>query len=267
MYSLDINFLNDREERPSEVAGGGVVRGQQESNRPLIIGAIIGGLLPALVGALWLVLNTQNSSLRTRQADLDSQLASLQARLAEVEQINTRVSLIEAENQALASVFDRVKPWSAIIQDLRGRVPAGLQILAIRQTQDEAPVALTPPDPTQPPTTAPEPPPPVIAISGVARSFNDVNDLLALLKQSTFWDPDTLKIESALLVPNKAEVEFQGEQPQGLEVRLPDVVEYTISGELTKRPSSELLQDMRNTLSVGLPARIDALRDLGVVQP
>jgi type IV pilus assembly protein PilN len=59
----------------------------------------------------------------------------------------------------------------------------------------------------------------------------------------------------------------EGDRPEGLEVQLPKVVQYKITAGLTPRPSSELLQDMENTLSVGLPARIDQLRKLGVVTP
>jgi type IV pilus assembly protein PilN len=69
------------------------------------------------------------------------------------------------------------------------------------------------------------------------------------------------------LIDNPTAIEFVGRGDRSLQVELPKIVQYTISAGLTKRPASELLQDMKNTLAVGLPARVDALRDLGVIKP
>ncbi len=265
MYSLDVNFLNDRDERLADVGGRSpTVRAAPESNRPLILGLIVGALLPGIVGGLWFFLQTQNGSLRSRQQELNAELATLQAALQEVATVEEEVAAINRQNQALAGVFDRVKPWSAVIQDLRSRVPVGLKISQIQEVQSQQqPTAVE-----DPALATPEPPLPTIQISGVSQSFDDVNDLVNLMRDSPFWNPETVRIVTAQLISNPAQVDFEGEQqPPGLEVRLPDVVEYSVSGELTRQPSSTLLQDMRNTLSVGLPARIDALRDLGVVQP
>ncbi|MBF2051216.1 MAG: PilN domain-containing protein [Leptolyngbya sp. IPPAS B-1204] len=276
MYSLDINFLNDRAERAAEA---GLARGTGRTAsdpRPYYIGAILAIALPALVGGFWLFLLNQNRSLEERQAQLDTQLSELQAQLGEVNTINTQIQQIEAENQALASVFDYIKPWSAVLQDVRSRVPNGVQIATIEQLEQDPAVATPSPSPSPaegeaPPSptaeAAPAPPPPKIAVSGVARSFNDVNDFVLTLQRSPFLQSEDVRLVSSQLIDNPTEVEFATETGgQDLEVRLPQVVQYRIESNLTNLPASELLQDLERTLSVGLASRIQALRDRGVLQ-
>jgi type IV pilus assembly protein PilN len=101
----------------------------------------------------------------------------------------------------------------------------------------------------------------------VARSFNDVNDFVLTLQRSPFLKGDEVKLATSQLVDNPTEVEFDNPGGgQNLEVKLPQVVQYKIEGDLTNLPASELLQDLERTLSVGLASRIQALRDRGVLQ-
>lgn len=272
MYSLDINFLKDRAARPTEIAQG--PRRPRDSQTPLYIGAAVGLLLPALIGGLWFFLQSRNAELERQQAELDSQLTAIQAQLQEVESIRTQVTQIDAENRALATVFDRIKPWSAILQDVRDRVPAGVQIVSIVQQQAEAPTTPAPapaasPDPNQPPAAAPEPGPSTIEISGISQSFDNVNDFLLTLQRSPFLDSETTRLVKAELVPDptRVDIEAGGQQSSRVEVQLNDVVQYTISSSLTPIPTTDLLQDLERTLAVGLAARIQALRDKGVIQP
>lgn len=272
MYSLDINFLKDRSARPTEVAQG--PRRPRDSQTPLYVGAAVGVLLPLLMGGLWFFLQSRNSELERQQAELDSQLTAIQAQLQEVETIRTQVAQIDAENRALATVFDRIKPWSAILQDVRDRVPAGVQIVSIVQTQPApAPVAspdpAASPDPNQPPPAAPEPEPSKIEISGISQSFDSVNDFMLTLQRSPFLDSETTRLVRAELVPDPTRVDIESDTQQSarVQVQLTDVVQYTIESSLTPIPTTDLLQDLERTLAVGMAARIQALRDKGVIQP
>lgn len=268
MYSLDVNFLNDRAERPTEAAA--VARGGgRDSSRPLYIGAAIGALLPGLVGGLWFFLQSQNASLLARQQELDTQLATLQQAMREVENVNAQVALLESENQALARVFDKIVPWSAILQDFRGRVPAGVQVTGLTQQAGVAPTAAPAPAAAAgaAPAAVPELPPPTLELTGYCQSFSDANDFVLVLQQSPFLDSRNVRLVDVTLIDNPTAVEFVGGGNSAVQVELPKVVQYKISAGLTKRPASELLQDMKNTLAVGLPARVDALRDLGVIKP
>ncbi|HEY9623387.1 MAG TPA: PilN domain-containing protein [Crinalium sp.] len=281
MYSLDINFLNDRVERAPEVGGRAPARVVQDSPRPLYIGTAIGVFGLAVVLGSWVILQQRNASLEARRAELDTQLTALQAQLQEVDSINAQVAAINAENKALATVFDRIKPWSAILQDVRDRVPTGVQVALIEQKDPTTQPGAAPPPPSPSPAAgdaaapaaAPaEPPPSTIQISGQARNFSDVNDFLLTLQRSPFLETDKTRLVTAELIDNPTQVKFEENQRQTtssnqVQVQLPKVVQFTIESTLTNLPASELLQDMERTLAVGLPARIQSLRDRGVIQP
>jgi type IV pilus assembly protein PilN len=276
MYSLDVNFLSDREERV-EVEGARRTRQVSASPRPLYIGAIVGALLPGLVGGLWFFLQTQRSALQAELDDLNAELVNVQAALAEVSTIQQQVQQISTENQALATVFDQIQPWSALLEDFRDNTPEGIQISSIVQTQPPpvavAPVEAPAADPNDPNAVAAAPPPPPeqppakLTFEGYAGSFDDVNDFVLLLQQSPFLSGETVRLNTANLAANPTQVVFPDGQEARVSVELPDVVTYSIEAELTDRPASELLQNMRNAFAVGLPARIDTLRDLGVIVP
>ena len=279
MYGLDINFLNDRTQRPTE-AGLRPVGQVQSDPRPYYVGAAVAIALVALTGGAWAVFSSQNADLEKQKASLDSQLTVLQGQLADAQTYTQQVSQIESENQALATVFDRIKPWSAVLQDVRDRVPNGVQIDAIEQlAAPNAPAPAAAASPSASPTDGSSPvpvvpvepaiPPPRISISGKARSFNDVNDFLLTLQRSPFLQGKDVKIVTSSLIDNPTQVEFSS-QPSGngeIKVQLPQVVQYKIEGNFTDLTASELLQDLERTLSVGLATRIQALRDRGVLKP
>jgi type IV pilus assembly protein PilN len=289
MYALDINFLNDRGERPSPGGKRPPKRSSSGSlsQTPFYLGLAMAIGLPALSLGAWLFMQSQNGGLEQQQAALDSELATVKSQQAEVDAIQKQVSDYEASNTALATVFDRIKPWSGILQDIRDRVPNGIQISTIEQLPPEAnpataPVAASPspspspgaspgasPDPSAVIPVAAEPLPQKIKITGRAKSFAEVNDFLLTLQRSPFLTSKETKIATSKLIQNPTKVSFTGEQQNGatIEVELPQVVEYTIETTLTDLPASALLQDLERTLSVGLASRIQALRDRGVLKP
>ncbi|MBE9095507.1 PilN domain-containing protein, partial [Tychonema sp. LEGE 07203] len=136
MYSLDINFLNDRPDYKPVIAAKSSAKrssGQGRDQLPLI-GALLFafGINAAVLGAWWWATN-QNASLAAEQATLDQELAKLNTQASTIKAINAETKKITAEYQALAGVFDQIKPWSAMLQDLSDRTPAGVQIAKIEQ--------------------------------------------------------------------------------------------------------------------------------------
>jgi type IV pilus assembly protein PilN len=278
MYGLDINFLSDRSQRPIEA--GLKPMGQVQSDpKPYYIGAAVAVALVGLTGGAWIMLKSQNADLEARKATLDGQLEVLKTQLSQIQSFTQQVEQIESQNQALATVFDQIKPWSAVMQDVRDRVPNGIQIDTIEQVappENAAAAAPTSPSPTDGSSPAPEAivppadiPTPLITISGKARSFNDVNDFLLTLQRSPFLKGEEVKLVSSTLIDNPTQVEFSSQPASGgeIKVQLPQVVEYKIEGSFTDLTASELLQDLERTLSVGLATRIQALRDRGVLKP
>jgi type IV pilus assembly protein PilN len=283
MYALDINFLNDRTERQAE-PGKGKPKGPI-NQMPFYIGLAVAIALPALALGAWALLQSQNGALEQRQAALDSELATVKIQQAEVDAITKKVKDYEANNTALATVFDRIKPWSGILQDIRDRVPNGVQISMIEQLPPEAtpaiaPVAASPsPSPGASPSSVPVIPVVVapspaqrIRVTGRAKSFSEVNDFILTLQRSPFLTSKDTKLATSKLIDNPTKISFEEKDGQTassdkVEIKFPQVVEYTIDTTLTELPASALLQDLERTLSVGLASRIQALRDRGVLKP
>ncbi|MEO1593367.1 MAG: PilN domain-containing protein [Cyanobacteria bacterium J06632_22] len=260
MYGVDINFLKDREERQIEVSqaprGPAAPSG---SRTPLFIG--LGVMIAALagVGGFYGFLKYRQADLLERQAELDSQLAVLQQRLAQVETIKQQTAAARAESQALAGVFARIRPWSAIVQDVQNRIPTRTQLRSVNQTNGEA---VAPPEGGEPVT----PPAGGIAIQGTACSFDDVNDFMLTLKNSPFLVGDTVKIQTSNLGD-----EVLGTCPGDAERDEPlKLVSYTINGNVESVPVDQLdrlLAELEGQqASVGLASRLQALLETGALE-
>jgi type IV pilus assembly protein PilN len=259
MYSIDINFLNDREERPVLAPQSAVVRQPTADRTPIAIG--VGVLVAALagVGGFFGFLKYQESNLQNRQAELEEQLFELQKKLDQVDQIKAETEAARSESRALAGVFAKIRPWSAIVKDIQNRIPTRTQLSQIIQTEGEA-------IPNEP---GGEPVPPEaggIDINGSACSFDDVNDFVLTLKNSPFLESETVKLSTSSLgeeVLGRCPGEAQRDEPTQL-------VKYTIAGNI-KSVSTEqfdrLLAELENQqASVGLSSRLKALLETGVLE-
>ncbi|NEP26558.1 PilN domain-containing protein [Moorena sp. SIO3I6] len=265
MYSLDINFLKDR--NPEEIKSVQEVGGRQGmalgEMTPLLIGAAVGLILPGLVGGFWVVLQHQNARLKEEIADVDKKLAALGAQKQRISKLNKELKLVNDETNALASVFNQIKPWSAMLQDIRERTPPGVQIKDIEQQQ------VTDKNASKDESSANSRPKIELDISGTARTFDDVNYFLLTLQNSSFFDKNDTQLLKAQLVnnPTKLEIpESQKELVTQVKYTLPKVVEYTIKTKLSDIPASELLKELDRKGAVGLVTRIRNLQSQGVIQ-
>lgn len=245
MYSLDINFLNDRPEYRSDSGGAPTkTRAPSSSIAPLIIGIVIGVGLPALAGGAWFYLQNQAATLEAQKQDLDSKLGQLSALLKQAEEFDSQRKVIEAETQSFAGVFNQIKPWSAMLQDVSERVPPGVQIDSLTDSAG------------------------LITITGTARSYSDVNDFLLLLQKSPFLKAPDTQIIGAQLGGFPGSVEFTGlgkqEKPR---YELPKIITYRIGTRLSDVPASELLRELDRKGAVGLVTRIRTLQEKGVIKP
>ncbi|MBX2863983.1 MAG: PilN domain-containing protein [Leptolyngbyaceae cyanobacterium MAG.088] len=259
MYSIDINFLNAREERPVLATQSAVVRQPTADRTPIAIG--LGVLVAALagVGGFFGFLKYQEANLQNRQAELDAQLVELQAKLDEVDQIKAETEAARSESRALAGVFAKIRPWSAIVKDIQNRIPTRTQLAQITQTEGVS-VSDEPGGDAVPPEAG------GINISGSACSFDDVNDFVLTLKNSPFLESETVKLDTSSLgeeVLGRCPGEAQRDEPTQL-------VKYTIAGNI-KSVSTEqfdrLLAELENQqASVGLSSRLKALLETGVLE-
>ena len=292
MYSLDINFLRDRPEykqdEPAKVSNK-KGSGSTKDLLPLIgAGLFALGINVAVMGVWWWATN-ENNGLTTVQTALDQEVAKLNTQASAIKAINGETDKVTAEYKALAGVFDQIKPWSAMLQDLSNRTPAGVKITKIEQI-DPSPSPIAAPPPPPPPAPSPSPgaspstaasatpvavAPPIVptqaakvVISGVASTFDQVNDFMLLVQRSPFFLNTDTRLVAATLKTNPAQVQVRNQSALGaVEIpKLRPVVEYKIETSLSPTVASELLPELRSQQADGLAIRIEALQDKGVLE-
>ncbi|MBH8575936.1 PilN domain-containing protein [Nostocaceae cyanobacterium CENA369] len=253
MYSLDINFLKDRpifQNKPNKRGGFKLPVGDLT---PIYIGVALGVCLPIFAATGWWFLQAKNSELEQNIAQLDGENKKLDAEIGNINKIREDIAQVKAQTQSLVSVFDQIRPWSAMLQDLRDRIPATVQIDNVKQI---------------PPTPAAEGKPPNnpaggIQINGLARSYNDVNDFLLTLQQSPFLKSSDSKIISANLVD--APIPPSAGTTTNVPIKPPQIVRYTIQSSLSDIPASELMRELEQKGTVGLVTRIRSMQQIGVI--
>ncbi|QLE59173.1 PilN domain-containing protein [Nostoc sp. TCL26-01] len=254
MYSLDINFLKDRpayQSNPDKKSGG--VKLPTGSLTPVYIGVGLGLSLPIFVGVGWWFLQAKNLELEQAIALLDQENKKLDAEISNINKIKEQTNAVKGETQSLVTVFDQIRPWSAMLEDLRDRIPGSVQIENVKQ------IPPVPPVEGQPPGN----PAGGIEITGLARSFNDVNDFLLTLQQSRFLKASESKIITASLVD--APVQQASSNSKGIAIKPPQIVRYTIQSSLSDVPASELIRELEQKGTVGLVTRIRSMQQTGVI--
>jgi type IV pilus assembly protein PilN len=254
MYSLDINFLKDRPayNKTPEKKPRGKISLPAGDLTPLYIGLGVGLAFPILIGTSWWILESKNAELGQAIVQLEQEKQSLEGQIGSINKIKEETNKIKQETQALVTVFDQIRPWSAMLQDLRDRIPKTVQIETIKQIAPPAPVAGQP---------APNPAG-GIEIVGVARSFYQVNDFMLTLQQSRFLKGTETRIATAELVD--APLPPGVTLPQGF--KPPQIVRYTIQSSMSDVPASELMRELEQKGTVGLVSRIRNLQKTGVLQ-
>ncbi len=282
MYNLDINFLNDRPEHAAAAgnrgnAGGG--RGSRssragggDSKTPFYagLGTLIGLTLLSL--GFWGFQFMRNSQLKAQQAKLSEQVSDLESKQKELDAVQAQLKGAKEEITALTSVFSNIKPWSAMSQDLRDRLPSNVQISSV--TQVEAPPQTATPTTAQVADGKAAPPPPplgLVKITGAAVSHSDVNDFLVVLQKSNFLKPESTRIVASELqaAESLGSISIPGATSGGSITlpKLPGKVKFEIETSLTDVPTSDLMRELDRKGAVGLVSRIEALKEKGVIKP
>lgn len=276
MYSLDINFLKDRSEQKAAKRSRRKSPTYVGSLAPIYLGLAGGLVLPIFVVAGWFFLQNQNAQLETKVAAIDAELSRLKVQQENLKKIQAETGQIQSETKALATVFNQIRPWSAMLQDLRDRIPKTVQIESVKQISASATTPAAKPAATsssknskatdKQPTQSVATPIQVgaIEIVGIARSFNDVNDFLLTLKQSAFLQSGETKIVTAELIDNPIQVPTSPDK--NVKIVLPQVVKYTIQSNLSDVPASDILRELERKGTFGLVTRIRTLQQRGVIQ-
>jgi len=248
MYNLDVNFLNDRGVQAQEVSRSSRSSSSGPVNwTPALVGLLIGLLFPLLAGGVWFLANQESRKIANEEAVIDGELAQLQQQIAELDAIRAEAAAIEDDSLALVKVFDRLQPWSAILQDVSNRVPRTVLLSSV--VQDEETGSLT--------------------LSGNAESYEDVNDFMLKLGQSPFFDEELIVLGEAALEEDPTEVEVisDGDNAPEVEVEATDVVSYTIEAPLGEwsYADDEMVSLLSQLGSEGILARVQALGAEGLL--
>ncbi len=280
MYSLDVNFLKDRPEYSGQRESVKSPPPPVGSMTPLYIGVAVGLLPLVLVGGFWFFLNQQNAQLQQEIEQLNNRLGSLKQAEQQIKQLTDETNKVRSETTALASVFTQMKPWSAMLQDIRERTPPNVVIKTIEQKQvtvanaPNAPATPPPasnPKPGSPPANQAPPSKTQLIIEGAARSFDDVNYFLLTLQRSPFLNQDETQLVAAKLEDNPSKLQENrpttpNQSGATVTYTLPKFVGYRIQTTLNGESSDKLIRELDRKGAVGVVSRIRALQEKGVFQ-
>ena len=287
MYSLDVNFLKDRPEFVKPEQNKQKKKFNVSSNVPLVAGIVVGAFLPLAVGGFWFWQQSEKSRIEAKIAQIKADLEKAATQQKELETVRQETNLYKQQTQALASVFEEIRPWSAMVKDISERVPPGIQITCISQfpasgTSSSAGGCQNVPNPpatstttttTTPPANAPAAvvPQDKVEITGIASSFNNVNDFLLTLQRSAFLNNKETRLITSKLVDNPIKIERNPgrDQATGSSFQMPElpkVVQFKVQTSLSAKTASQLLPQLYSLGDLGLTARIEALKEQGVIK-
>ncbi|MFM2377612.1 MAG: hypothetical protein RLZZ143_188 [Cyanobacteriota bacterium] len=256
MYSIDVNFLKERhlkqtgQETTGDKMPAAIDLSQQ---KPLLIGVGVGAGLLALTGLLGLYVSWQTSETQKEIQTLDGKLGQLQDQSKKIEELKTQLTAVEAENQALVTVFNQIRPWSAILQEIRLQTPPSVQLTSLQQVDVPANPGQGQPNPaTQ------------LKISGFASNYEAVNDYLLTLQASPFLQGKKTVIESAALADLPVQV---ANEYKNTNVTFPQAVQFVITAQLSDTPAIEQLPNLARNGAIGVITRINTLKRQGAIQP
>ena len=257
MYSLDVNFLTDRNlELKGPTAAPTADGPSLQQQLPIYIGAGVMVVLPLLAGLSLLFVGWQKEQAQANIQTLEAELAKLNAQNKKIQEIQGKTKTIDDDIAGLVGVFNQIKPWSAILQDLTDQTPATVQISGIQQADR------------------------VLTLTGFSRNYADLNDFLLTLQNSRFFKADNTKLVTATANPlpitgvetdggggataPQQPASGAGDKPAGPTVTVPTGVKYTITTELSDTPDNELMSELTRKGAIGLVTRFKILEQKGI---
>lgn len=277
MYSLDINFLNDRAAVSAAPAGGVTQAPARKITLDELIPALIGGAIGIIglgaAGAGFVYINLQTAQYEEKSRILDGELNLLQQQNEKIQQLQQQIEVAQRQRDGLATVFVKILPWSAVLADIRDRIPPGVQLTSIVEKAPDATAA--PAAPAAPAAgqeaAAPVPakPMPNLTLTGYADSYDTVNYFFLSLGRSLFFNAEKGRITSAKLVADPNSLKTEGESGQ-VTLDLPQVVQYTLEielNDLSEQPPAELAKQLENKGAIGSVVRLKNLEQKGLIAP
>lgn len=206
----------------------------------MIYGGAVAVVALALVGGAFLFLNSANEGLQQELAKLTATETSLTSKIKSLEDQEKQLQAIQDRTNQILNLFVGNLPVSAVIDDLRRRTPLTVQIKSITQ---QTAAAAAPQASSQS----------TITLNGTATNYNELNDYILLLKSSPLLDSDKTKLVSSTLQPATTDKNFT-------------LVDFQILVTTTSKSPAELLAQLQKLGADGLVARVNLLRQKGVIK-
>ncbi len=245
MYSLDVNFLKDRglntstDTEPQLASSPGAI----SEKLPLIGGAIAAFVLPAVMFVYAKSFDAKQADAKQEIQEMEAEIAKIQGQSKSFEELEVQLKQANGETTALASVFTKIRPWSAILKEVSDRTPPGVQISSIKQSGAANNIA--------------------IVVNGTANSYSEVNDFILFLKTSPFFDKN--KIVMGTISQSGIPIEIENKDDfTNLIIAIPQGVKYNITAQLANMPTAVLVQELNKKGSIGLITRLKTLESTGV---
>ena len=246
MYNLDINFLRQRRaEQTDYVASSFVKKETSLADRiPIVAGIIVALAAPAITFSLYKSAKAETAIVETAILQLESEIAELGNQNQRIEELNSEIQQVEQETAALVGVFDKIEPWAAILQEVSDRTPSGILVESLQQSGSGEDIGLN--------------------IAGVALGYDSVNDFVLLLQRSPFFDKNQIRLNGASVSSFGIKIENEEDLPENASLEIPEGVKFTMSAQLAKVPSSQLIKEIEKKGSDGLVIRLNTLERKGV---
>ena len=248
MYNLDINFLRDRNQEESVDLSRDFTQAKEPSladKIPIALGAFVFLLTPAITFMYMKNVQASTTTLEREIQQIESEIADLGNQNKKVEEANAEIQKVQQETAALVGVFEKIKPWAAIMQEVSDRTPPGVLVESLQQSGSGNSTGIN--------------------IAGVARSYDDVNDFVLFLQRSPFFNGKQVRLNGASSTNFSVELENEDDLPDYASLEIPKVIKYTISARLNNAPSSQLKEEIEKKGSVGLVTRLNTLERKGAV--
>ena len=246
MYNLDINFLRDRSPEESVDLSRDFAQKKEPSladKIPLVLGAFIFLLMPTIAFLYHRNVQASTAELQSEIQQIESEIADLGNQNKKIEAANAEIQTVQQETAALVGVFEKIKPWAAIMQEVSDRTPPGVLVESLQQSGSGGSTGIN--------------------IAGIARSYEDVNDFVLFLQRSPFFDDRQIRLNGASITSFPVELENGEDLPDNVTLEIPDGIKYTISAQLNNAPSSQLKEEIAQKGSTGLVTRLNTLERKG----
>ena len=252
MYNLNINFLKDR--KLDTQTSDSLARKKQTTpineRIPIVAGVAAGLALIVVSGAALLIINQQKAKTEKQIAVIESEINKLKGQNEEVQKLQAQIAEVEEDTEALVSVFKNIKPWSALLEEISLVIPPTVQIKSINQSGNKT-----------------------LTLTGMASSYDDVNDFVLTLKKSRFLDSEETSLNKSNSSNNPNSVKFpeipesedsRSDEEQPI-VTLSNVVNFSITTEISDISASELINELNRRGAIGLVNRIRTLEKKGII--